>query len=117
MNLTSRSSPRETLDRSSTAAAQPVAHSSAQPPFGRESTGIVIQQLPRIDPIPNKGPATEVMDEQVMGDGQLKSRPPRPFSEVIIVEEPQSEALRQVRQPYHEQPASRADRTPTVWGQ
>ena len=60
-----------------------------QPPLVREPPGVLIQQFPGIDPIAGKRPAAEMVNEQVMGHGQLKPGPPRPFGEVIVIKEPQ----------------------------
>ena len=83
-----------------------------QSPLGRESSGILIQQLFGINAIAGKRPAAEVVNEQIMGDRQLKSRPPRPFGEIVIIKESQSKpfiepADRVINSPFHEQAESR----------
>ena len=77
-------------------------------PLGRESPGILIAQLLGIDTVARERPAAEVMDEQVVSDGQLKPGPPRPFGEVILREDTKPEPLIEptdlvVELPLHEQ--------------
>ena len=90
----------------------PRAVSPLQAPLGRESSGVLIQQLFGINAIARKGPAAEVVHEQVMGDRELESRPPRPFREIVIIKESQSKpfiepADRVINSPLHEQAESR----------
>ena len=59
-----------------------------------------------------KGPAAEMVREQIMGDRQLKSCPPRPLGEVVIIKESQSKPFieptdRRVNSRLHEQAESR----------
>jgi hypothetical protein len=46
-----------------------------------------VKQLPGIDPITGKRAATEMVDEQVVCDRQLKPGQPRPLGEIIVIEE------------------------------
>ena len=53
-----------------------------------------------------------MVDEQVMGDGQLETGPTRPHGQVIVVEEPEAEPLVQaadgvVHGPGHQQAEAR----------
>ena len=68
-----------------------------------------------IDPVAGERPAAEVVDEQVMGHGQLEPGPPRPLGQVVVVEEPQAEPLVEPADRRHKRPASSAGRTPTAW--
>ncbi len=53
-----------------------------------------------------------MVHEQIMGDRQLKSRPPRPLGEIVVIKESQSKPFieptdRLVNGPLHEQAKSR----------
>jgi hypothetical protein len=62
-------------------------------PFLRDLAAVLTKQLLGIDAIPRKGPAAEMVDEQIVSHGQLESGPPRSDSQIIAVEQPQSEPL------------------------
>ncbi len=90
----------------------PRAVSPLQAPFGRESSGVLIQQLFGINAIAGKGPAAEMVNEEIMRDRELESRPPRPLGEVVVIKESQSKPFieptdRLVNGPLHEQAKSR----------
>jgi len=81
-------------------------------PFLPELAAILLRQLSRIDPRPDKGPAAEVGDERLVGHRHLEPCIPRPERQVTVIEEPESEALiepadRLLHGPLHEQAESR----------
>jgi hypothetical protein len=65
----------------------------ASPHLGRESGGILIEQIFRVDSIAGKRAAAEVVDEKVMGDRQIKPGTAGPRGEIVIVKEIQSKPL------------------------
>jgi hypothetical protein len=78
-------------------------------PFSIDSApGVLVQQLLGIDPVALKRPAAEMMNKQIIRHGQIKSSPPRPLGQIIIIKEPDSKPLigpadRLVDDPFHQQ--------------
>ena len=80
-------------------------------PFRCKLRRIFIEQLIGVDAVAHEGPAAEVVNEQIMGHGQLEPCPPRPFGKIIVVEKSESEAFvepadRLVDRTFHEQAES-----------
>ncbi len=63
----------------------------AQAPLGGEAACVFVEELLGVDAVADERAAAEVVNEQVVGHRQLESGPPRPFGQVIIVEEAESE--------------------------
>ena len=86
------------------------------PHLAANRRGVLLQQPLGVDPVADERPAAEVVDEQVMGHGQLEPGPTRPLGQVVVVEEPQPEPLVQpadgvVHGPLHQQAEPRQLRT------
>ncbi len=64
-----------------------------QPPLLSESLRILVEKSLGIDPVSHEGPAPEVVHKKIMRHGQLKTRPPRPLGEIIIIETPNAKPL------------------------
>ena len=81
---------------------------TTHPPLLRELPPVLLEQSLRINPRSRKRPAAEMMNKEVVGDGQFKAGPPRPDGQIIVIEEPQPEPLvepadRLINDPLHEQ--------------
>jgi hypothetical protein len=88
-------------------------------PLLSESLLVVLQKPLRVDAVALERPAAEVVDEQVMGDSQLKTGTAGALGQVVVVEEPQAEPFiqstdRLVDPPLHEkaEPRELAHREP-----
>ena len=71
----------------------PPPQQSRMPPLGGEPPRVLFQKSLGVDPVADERPAAEVVDEQVMGHGQLEAGPTRPHGQVVVVEESQAETL------------------------
>jgi hypothetical protein len=60
-------------------------------PLVREPPRVLLEQRRGVDAVASEGPAAEVVDEQVLGHGQLEAGPPCPLGDVVIIEEADAE--------------------------
>ena len=77
-------------------------------PFRCKLRRVFVEQLIGVDAVAHEGPAAEVVNEQIMGHGQLEPGPARAFGKIIVVEKSESEAFvepadRLVDRTFHEQ--------------